>query len=439
MNNDLSIQYIPTDRVVPYARNARTHSRDQIKQVANSITKFGYINPVIMDEKKMIIAGHARVLAAREIGLDRIPVIRVDHLTEAEKRAYILADNRIAENAGWDQDLLRIELEFLARVHIDVDVELTGFSTPDIDIILNPPDEDDMEEAPPPPPDAENTITRTGDLWQLGPHRLICGDVRDPSVVTSVMDGKSARMVITDPPYNVAINGHVCGQGQIKHEEFTMASGEMSMDEFVDFLVASLFLLAQASMDGSLHYIFMDWRHMQELMAAGNRVYYVLVNLCVWAKTNGGMGSFYRSQHELVFVYRKGVKSHINNVELGKHGRYRTNVWSYPGVNTFGEGRDEALAMHPTVKPVRLVMDAILDASKRGDIILDGFLGSGTTLIAAERTGRICYGIEIDPRYVDVALLRWMKAGGQAPVHLNSGKTFDELASGRAGKTACEA
>ena len=244
-------------------------------------------------------------------------------------------------------------------------------------------------------------------------------------------------MAFLDPPYNVRVKD-IVGRGRVKHDEFAMASGEMSQDEFVDFLIASLFLLAQASMDGSLHYIFMDWRHIEELMAAGNRVYNTLVNLCVWAKTNGGMGSFYRSQHELVFVFRKGVKSHINNVELGKHGRYRTNLWSYPGVNTFGNERDEALAMHPTVKPARLVMDAILDASKRGDIILDGFLGSGTTLIAAEQTGRICHGIELDPRYVDVTLRRWMNAGGPSPVHVDTGKTFDELASLKVAKATCE-
>lgn len=439
MDYEVAVEYRSTDGLVPYARNARTHTRDQIRQVANSIRTFGYINPVIIDEKNMIIAGHARVLAAGEIGLDRIPVIRVDHLSETEKRAYILADNRIAENASWDQDLLRVELEYLARVDIDIDVELTGFSTPDIDIILNPVGEEEVEEAPPPPPDAECTITRPGDLWQLGPHRVICGDTRDPLVIKRLMDGKSTGMVITDPPYNVAIDGHVCGLGQARHNDFIMASGEMSPPEFIDFLHASLSMMSRSSTDGSLHYIFMDWRHIQELTTAGNRIYNDLVNLCVWVKTNGGMGSFYRSQHELVFVYRKGAASHINNVELGKHGRYRTNVWTCPGVNAFGKDREAALSMHPTVKPVRMIADAILDATRHGDIVLDGFLGSGTTLLAAVQTGRIGYGVELDPRYVDVTLRRWMDVTAEIPVHADSGKNFHELAALRGQNEPCEA
>ena len=437
MKDDLAIEYRPTDGLVPYARNARTHTPAQIRQVAKSIRRFGYINPVAIDENGMIMAGHARVLAAKEIGLARLPVIRIGHLTEAEKCAYILADNRIAENASWDQDLLRVELEYLARIDVDIDVELTGFSTPDIDIILNPPHEGDLEDAPPLPPDAANTVSCPGDLWQLGPHRLICGNCRDPDVISRLMGGQVARMVFTDPPYNVPVDGHICGLGHIKHPEFAMASGEMSSEEFLEFLGATLMPLSMACMDGSLHYICMDWRHMQELMTACNRVYDTMVNLCVWAKTNGGMGSFYRSQHELIFIYKKGTTPHLNNIDLGKHGRYRTNVWSYAGVNAFGEGRDEALAMHPTVKPVSLVKDAILDASKHGDIILDGFLGSGTTLIAAEQSGRICHGIELDPRYVDVTLQRWIRAGGQIPVHAQTGKTFDALATIRAAETAC--
>jgi DNA modification methylase len=386
----------------------------------------------------MIVAGHARVVAAKQLGLKMIPTILVDHLTEDQIRAYILADNRIAENAGWDPALLRVELEHLARIDIDVDVELTGFSMSNIDVILNPPTEVDVEEPPPPPPDIADTVTRAGDVWRIGPHRVICGDTREPEVVSRLMEGNSAGMLFPDPPYNVRIHGHVCGLGKTMHSEFFMASGEMTTNEFIVFLVLTLRILAAVCIDGSLHYLCIDWRHTHEMMIACEKIYDTLINLCVWAKTNAGMGSLYRSQHELVFVYKKGLAPHVNNVELGKHGRYRTNVWTYPGLNSFGKDRDESLSMHPTVKPIAMVRDAILDASKRGDIILDGFLGSGTTLLAAEQTGRICHGIEIDPRYVDVALRRWMDATGGTPIHADSGIAFPELASARGRDTTCE-
>ena len=293
-----------------------------------------------------------------------------------------------------------------------------------------------VEEPPPPPPPPDQTVARPGDLWQLGTHRLICGDCREPAVIDRLMSSASARLAITDPPYNVPVDGHVCGLGKTKHEEFAMASGEMSSEAFIAFLTDSLAQLARASVEGAIHFVFMDWRHMPELLTAGNRVYDTLLNLCVWAKTNGGMGTFYRSQHELVFVYRKGSASHMNNVQLGKHGRYRTNVWSYPGVNAFGADRNEALAMHPTVKPVRLVADAILDVSRRGDVVLDGFVGSGTTILATEQTGRVGYGVEVDPRYVDVTLRRWMQATSEAPIHVDTGQTFEALAAIRNNRTS---
>jgi DNA modification methylase len=431
------IVHIPVEDAVPYARNARTHSPAQIRQVANSIRAFGFINPIVIDQEGTIIAGHGRVLAAKELGLATVPAIRVEHLSEAELRAYRLADNKIPENAGWSTELLRIELEYLTQVDLDFDVDLTGFSTPEIDILLGPAEDEAVAEAPPPPlPLPDETITRPGDLWQLGPHRIISGDCRDASLIDRLMAGGSAGMVITDPPYNVPIEGHVCGLGKTKHDEFGMASGEMSPEAFTDFLTTSLGQLARASREGAVHFTFIDWRHLPELLAAGRSVYDSLLNLCVWAKTNGGMGSLYRSQHELVFVFRKGSDSHINNVQLGKHGRYRTNVWNYPGVNAFGTERDEALAMHPTVKPVRLVADAIMDVSKRGDIVLDGFLGSGTTILAAEQTGRVGYGVELDPRYVDVALRRWIEATGELPVHVETGRSFTELETVRVEQTS---
>jgi DNA methylase/ParB/Sulfiredoxin domain len=440
MKTELSIKYLATEELTPYARNSRTHTGEQIRQVANSIRKFGWMNPVIIDEHGMIIAGHARVLAAKQIGLKIIPVIRVNHLTEDEKRAYILADNKIAANAGWDESLLRVELEHLARIDVDVDVDLTGFSTPEIDFVLAATGDVGEAEPPPPPlPDIERTVTVPGDNWQLGPHRIACGDCRDRDLIDRLMGDNRAQTVITDMPYNVVINGHVCGSGKHQHGNFLMGCGEMSKATFTTFATEGLGQLAYASLDGSVHYVFMDWRHLDELMAAGDVVYDRLLNVCVWVKTNGGMGSLYRSQHEMVLVYKKGTAPHVNNVELGKHGRYRTNVWTYAGMNTFGAERDAALAMHPTVKPVRLVADAILDVTHRGNIVLDGFLGSGTTILAAEQTGRIGYGVEIDPRYVDVALRRWMDATGGTPIHADSGMTFDELAAARGRDAAREA
>ena len=271
-------------------------------------------------------------------------------------------------------------------------------------------------------------MTQPGDIWQLGPHKVICGDCRSEYIINTLMDRQLAQMVITDPPYNVKINGHVSGLGSVRHDEFAMASGEMNSDEFAEFLFFALLQLQRASTKGALLYVFMDWRHQFELLIARQKLQIPILNMCVWVKNNGGMGSFYRSQHELVYIFKHGDGLFTNNVELGKHGRYRTNVWNYPGVNSFGEGRDEALAMHPTVKPVAMIADAILDATNRGDIVLDGFLGSGTTLLAAEQTGRICYGVEIDPRYVDVAVRRWEAATGEVAIHEQSTVTFEDVA-----------
>ena len=391
----------------PYKQNARTHSTKQIRQIAESIKTFGFMNPVLVDADNNIIAGHGRVAAAKHLGMEEIPTIRLDHLTETERRAYVLADNRLAELAGWDEDLLRVELDYLTNLEIDLNVEVIGFSTSEIDILLGTDMTTVVDEPPPPPP--VKPITQDGDLWQLGPHRLICGDCRSPTVLNQLMGDRTARMVITDPPYNVPIDGHARGLGKTRHTDFAMACGELSTEEYQTFLTQGFSQLARASEDGALHYLFMDWRHMAELLSAAQQVYDEYINLCVWTKTNGGMGSLYRSQHELVFVFKHGKAPHINNVQLGQHGRYRTNVWNYPGMNSFGPARDEVLAMHPTVKPVQLVADAILDVTCRGDIVLDGFLGSGTTLLATEQTGRISYGVEIDPRYVDVALHRWMR------------------------------
>ena len=435
----LTITSLPVGSLKPYDRNARTHSAKQIAQIAASIKAFGFNNPVLIDKDGGIIAGHGRVEAAKLLGIKTVPCVRLEHLTDAQKRAYILADNKLAEKAGWDPEILRIELQHLTSLDLDFDVSATGFEMPEIDVLLSDaaPESDPADEVPAIEPGP--AVTRLGDIWQIGPHRLICGDATKADTYARLLEGARAQMIFTDPPYNVKIEGHVSGLGSVKHREFAMASGEMTTSEFARFLSDVFANLAAHSIEGSVHFICMDWRHMNEVLAAASPVDSELKNLCVWAKTNGGMGSLYRSQHELVFVYKAGTAPHINNVELGKHGRYRTNVWSYAGANTFSKTRDNDLAMHPTVKPVALVADAILDCSKRKGIILDAFGGSGTTLVAAERTGRRGYAIELDPHYCDVIVRRVAKIAGLAIVHAETGKTFTEIADERAETIETEA
>lgn len=408
--NDLAIEYLAIDLLKPWARNARTHSKKQVRQIANSIRTFGFTNPVLIDRANTILAGHGRVQAARLIDMATVPCVRLESMSAMQKRAYVLADNKLALNAGWDEELLAEELKHLLSADLDFDVETTGFSIPEIDSLvegLNPEEDGDPADDILPDPDKAPALCRPGDIWQLGPHRLICGDARDQAAISALMDGEQAGMVLTDPPYNVPIDGHVGGSGKIKHREFAMASGEMTTVQFVAFLRQSFQNLADYSVDGSIHFIFMDWRHMAEMHAAAEGIYSELKNLIVWVKDNGGMGSFYRSRHELIFAFKKGTAPHINAFELGQHGRYRTNVWQYKGVNTLKAGRLDELAMHPTVKPVQMLMDAIKDVSGRGDIVLDLFGGSGSTLIAAHKTGRRGFICEFDPAYCDQIMQRW--------------------------------
>lgn len=403
-----AFEFLAPAMLSPNPRNARTHSKKQVKQIADSIRAFGFIAPVLIDEQSMILAGHGRVEAAKLVGLSSIPCRRVGSLTAKQKRAYVLADNKLALNAGWDEQLLAEELEELVSLDLDFEIEATGFSIPEIDSLvegLNPEEPNDpVDDLAAPDGPAR---CKLGDVWSLGRHRLICGDALDPDIVALLMNGEKAQMVFTDPPYNVQIDGHVSGLGKIKHREFAMASGEMSQAQFTQFLQTAFRNLAAHSVDGAIHFICMDWRHMSELMAAGGNVYSELKNLIVWAKDNAGMGTFYRSRHELIFAYKVGEVPHINSFELGQHGRYRTNVWNYRGVNTMKTGRMDELALHPTVKPVQMIADAIKDASGRGDIILDLFGGSGSTLIAAEKTGRCGYLCELDPIYCDRIIRRW--------------------------------
>lgn len=426
----LRVETMPASALEPYARNPRRHTKQQVRQIARSIETFGWTNPILVDGSGGVIAGHGRLEAAKLLGIKRVPTIRLADMTAAQIRAYVIADNRLAELASWDDELLAIELQALSEIDLDFDIEITGFATAEIDTLiagLNGNEAEDDADRLPAVEDAMSSITRPGDLWLLGRHRLLCADATKADSYARLMEGETARMVFTDPPYNVPIDGHVCGLGSVKHAEFAMASGEMTDAEFIAFLQTVLGHMAGVSADGAIHFVCMDWRHLLELLTAGREVYSDLKNLCVWNKTNGGMGSLYRSKHEMVAVFKAGDAPHINNVELGAHGRYRTNVWDYAGINTFRADRDSDLAMHPTVKPVALVEDAILDCSRRGDVVLDVFSGSGTTLIAAERSGRRGFGMELEPKYVDATLRRFRDFVDEEPVHAASGLTLAEL------------
>src|SRR5262245_22482137 len=434
----MKIETISVRELRPHPNNARTHSKKQIRQIAKSITQFGFCNPVLVDDAKQIIAGHGRVEAAKLLGIDAVPTCQLSHLSEADKRAYVLADNKLAEKAGWDRDLLAIELQGL--IELDVDIELTGFEMAEIDLILEEAREASGDPSRPedtaPQPSASPAVSQPGDLWLLGRHRLLCGDPREQAAYDRLLEGAKAQFVFTDPPYNVEIDGHVRGLGRVRHREFAMGCGEMSEVEFTAFFGAVFALLAENTINGSIHQICMDWRHMGEMLAAGRTVYNELNNLCVWNKTTADMGSFYRSKHELVFVWKSGSVAHINNFERAQHGRHRSNVWDYAGGNTMRAGRLDEVAVHPTVKPVALVADAIKDCSRRGGLVLDPFCGSGTILIATERTGRKARALEIDPNYVDVAVRRWQAYAGKPAVLAGSDETFEAIEEQRLAKPA---
>lgn len=418
------IEPLPISALTPSARNARTHSRKQVKQIASSIEEFGFTNPILIDDENTILAGHGRLEAAKMLDMTDVPCVRLSNLSATQKRAYALSDNKLALNAGWDEEILADELQALAELDPGFDLGVTGFSIPEIDAFMEervPEEDGDPRDDELPERGTGERLCHEGDIWQLGRHRLICGNALVPIVVEDLMGGEKARMVFTDPPYNVPIDGHVCGSGAIKHREFAMASGEMSAEAFTGFLKTSFENLARASMDGAIHYVCMDWRHMAEVMNAAEDVYSEFKNLIIWAKDNGGMGTFYRSRHELIFAFKVGKGEHINSFELGQHGRYRTNVWEYRGVNSRHAGRMEELAMHPTVKPVQMIADAIKDVSARGEGVLDLFGGSGSTLIAAEKTGRRAFIAEIDPLYCDVIIRRWEAYAKDDAVQLRCG------------------
>jgi DNA modification methylase len=430
-SSPLSVEYRELADLKPYSRNTRKHSKTHIRQLAQSIKAFGWTRPILIGSDGKIIAGHGAFEAAKLLGMTHVPTIRLENLSEEQIRAYAIADNKLAENSEWDKQILAIELQDLLTLDCaDFDITATGFAIPEVDLIiqeaLNLPDADDQL----PSQESGPAVTQPGDLWQLGKHRILCGNSLQENAFKDLMGGRKAAVVFIDPPFNLRVSD-VSGNGAIQHREFPMASGEMSAEQFTSFLATILQLLASYSAPGSVHFVCMDWRHVGELLAAGKKAYDALLNICCWVKNVGGMGSFYRSRWESVFVFRNGGRRHRNNIQLGKFGRNRTNVWEYPSINTASKSGDEGnlLALHPTCKPVALVADALLDCSARGDVVLDAFLGSGTTLIAAERTGRICRGLELDPIYVDTAIRRWQRHTGDFAILVANGKRFDDIAA----------
>jgi DNA modification methylase len=438
----LKISYRPLSELKLDQRNPRQHSARQINQIAASIEAFGFNVPVLVDPDSKVIAGHGRVLACRKLAWTEVPTIALDGLTAEQSRAFMVADNRLSETSTWDDKLLAEALRDLAAVELDFSIEATGFSVTEIDLRIEGLEVElsagarKTDRADAVQPVAGPPVSRVGDVWCLGEHRVLCGDALSAESYATLLQGQLADAVFTDPPYNVAINGHVSGLGGVQHREFVMASGEMSEGEFTQFLRTVCTNLAGSSREGSLHFICMDWRHMRELLIAAGSAYDEMKNLCIWSKDNAGMGSLYRSQHELVFVYKRGRAPHRNNVELGRHGRHRSNIWRYPGINSFSRHGEEGnlLALHPTVKPVALVADALLDCTARREIVLDPFLGSGTTLMAAERTGRRCLGLELDPLYVDTIVRRWQGLTGDTVRHAATGETFEARSSSLTGK-----
>jgi DNA modification methylase len=383
--------------------------------------------PVVADERGQVVIGHGRVLAAKKLRMPHIPVVEIRHLSPAQLKALRIADNRLAQNAHWDERLLGESLLELKELDRDFDLSITGFSLPEIDLAIQKLSEAAVGDNDDASSKTGVQVCQLGDIWELGGHLVHCGDATSEAAFEKLMTDDRADVVFVDPPYNVRIDGHVSGNGKVRHREFAQGSGELSREEFIRFLTGSCTLLKNYSKNGAIHFVCMDWKHLDELLAAGREVYAELKNIVVWVKSTAGMGSLYRSQHEFICVFKSGVGRHINNIELGKNGRNRTNVWQYDSASTQARKGNNVLELHPTVKPVQLVMDALLDCSSRGGIVIDCFLGSGTTLLAAERTGRICRGIELDPLYVDTTIRRWQNLTGRDAVRTSDGKLFREL------------
>lgn len=425
---EVQIEYRAVADLVLDSRNPRQHSQSQVNQLSDSICEFGFVMPVVVDHGGQVVIGHGRVLAAKQLAMARIPVVAVRHLSAAQLKALRIADNKLAQNSHWDERLLGESLLELQSLDRDFDLSITGFSLPEIDLaiqklsgpVIADPDDDVGSET-------GVAVCRPGDIWELGPHRIHCGDATTEVAFASLMKEERADVVFIDPPYNVRIDGHASGKGKVRHREFAQGAGEFSREQFVEFLTKACTQLKAYTVNGSIHFVCMDWKHVEELLTAGRAVYSELKNIVVWAKSNAGMGSLYRSQHEFICVFKSGSGPHVNNVKLGKNGRNRTNVWEYASASTQACKGNNVLKLHPTVKPVSLVMDALLDCSNRGHVVLDCFLGSGTTLLAAERTGRICRAIELDPLYVDTAVRQWQNLTGSTAVRASDGKPFRDV------------
>ena len=409
-SRNLSSRLVPVETLKPLGRESRKHPASQIRKLGESIEQFGFVLPIIVDTADRVVAGCGLVLAARRLKLSEIPAVTIVDLDEARLRSLRLALNRLGEDSSWDPAALGLEFSDILEMDTTIDLQITGFEMGEIEVALDGAGVDEEDELPAEP---SSPVTQVGDLWIAGEHHIFCGDALSPASYETVLGADCAEMVFADPPYNVEIAGNVSGLGATKHDEFAMASGEMSPAEFARFLKDSFSLVARHSIDGAVHFICMDWRHVEELMGATKEIYSELKNICVWNKSNAGMGSLYRSKHEFIFVFKNGKKPHINNIALGRFGRSRTNVWDYASQNVLSGTSKGKLALHPTVKPVGLIADAIRDCSNRNGIILDPFGGAGTTLVAAEKTGRRARLIEIDPRYVDVAILRWQRLTGR--------------------------
>lgn len=430
----LAIDYVPIEQLKPAERRLRKHSDKQMTGIRASIIKFGANTPIVVDDSLTIIDGEAIHEAMKDLGFKAVPILKLSHLSPAELRLYRIAVNKLGEATTWDNDLLQLELVELEPFLLAEEIapELLGFSSVAFDNLMLGDVTADAEGEPAEVEPAAVAVSRLGDLWALGPHRLICGNALEAATYIQLMEGEKARMVFTDCPFNVPVNGHVSGLGKVKHREFAMASGEMSDAEFTVFLKTYMQRLIEVSVDGAIHFHCMDWRHIAQLINAGEDVYESqLKQLIVWNKSNAGMGTFYRSQHELIAVFKAGSAPHTNTFELGQSGRYRTNVWDYPGANSFRKGRNKDLSDHPTVKPTVMVMDAIKDVSHQGEIVLDCFSGSGTTLLAAEKTRRRARVVELDPLYVDVAIRRYEDLTGQQATLTATGQTFADVAAER--------
>ena len=439
---ELQIANLPPERLRRSPNNARTHSKKQLKQIVRSIERFGFVNPVLISDDCEIIAGHGRVEAAKMLGLKEMATVRLSNLSPAERRAYMITDNRLAELAGWDRDLLASELKGLLELQFD-DIELTGFSLGEIDDLLDEAAENKAEqlgrEDELPPNSLQGpAVSRTGDLWVLGPRRLLCGDARDLTSYQFLLEGKQADLVLTDGPFNVAIEGKGCAHDRVGERNIAAASAEMSEDQFIALLTAFLQRTKENAKDGAILFVFTDWRHLYELITASREVGLARTDIVVWAKggaAGAAKGSFYRCRHQLVLVFKNGDPVQTNTREPGQHGRRRTNIWDYAAVGSLPARTD--LALHPLAKPTALVADAIRDVTGRGAIVLDPFAGTGTTIIAAEKTGRLGRAIERDPRYCDLIIRRWQQYTGKAARLVGSDLTFEDVEATRlAGQSA---